>query len=111
MLASIKPAWIGSGFTRGEAAIRALPRREGRNLQLAPGARAALGGTPQPELSGVSGLTYLSAEDVTGRLIERYGGAVAKVLFYRLETPRGTRGLMVHVTSDGLITDYDLVEK
>jgi CubicO group peptidase (beta-lactamase class C family) len=102
-------------FTRTvEAAIRALAHggTAARNLQqLTPGARARLAGPAVPELAGVGGLTYLSAQDVSGRRIERHGGAVARVLFYRLETHRGTRGLMVHVTSDGLITDYDVVEK
>jgi hypothetical protein len=56
-------------------------------------------------------VTFLSAQDVTGRGIERHGGAVAKVLFYRVETAQGNRGLLVHVTSDNLITDYDLVDK
>ena len=79
--------------------------------QLAPGARADLSAAPVRELAGVRQLTYLSAQDVTGRRIERHGGAVARVLFYRLETDAGDRWLLMHVTSDNLITDYDVVDK
>jgi hypothetical protein len=41
----------------------------------------------------------------------RHGSAVARVLFYRLETAAGNRWLLVHVTGDNLITDYDVVDK
>ena len=46
-----------------------------------------------------------------GRGIERHGGPVAKVLLYRMETAGGNRWLLVHVTGDNLITDYDVVDK
>ena len=64
-----------------------------------------------PEFADVSGTTYLSAQDVSGRRIERHGGTIGKVLFYRLDTKQGRRWLLVHLTSDDLITDYDIVEK
>jgi beta-lactamase family protein len=102
-------------FTKSVAAVvRALA--EGgdavRSLaQLAPGARANLSGRPVRELADIRAVTFLSAQDVTGRRIERHGGAVARVLFYRVETAQGNRWLLVHVTSDNLIADYDLVDK
>ena len=37
--------------------------------------------------------------------------AFSRVLFYRMETDQGRRWLMVHVTSDDLITDYDIVDE
>jgi hypothetical protein len=61
--------------------------------------------------AGVRGLAYLSAQDVSGRGIERHGGAVSRVLFYRMETDRGRRWLMLHVTSDNFSTDYDVVDE
>ncbi len=91
-------------FAEGVAAVQ--------NAQhLAPGARTNLGSAPTREFAGLRRITYLSAQDVSGRRIERHGGAVARVLFYRMETERGDRWLMVHVTSDNLITDYDVVDK
>ena len=97
-----------------DAAVRALAEGGAAvsGLQtLTPGARTNLAGRPVRELAGVRGITYLSAQDVAGRRIERHGGAVAKVLFYRMESPQSTRWLLVHVTADNLITDYDVVDK
>jgi hypothetical protein len=78
---------------------------------LSAGARADLTAQPIGDLAGVENLTFVAAQDVAGRRIERHGGAVAKVLLYKTDTPQGSRYLMVHVTADGLITDYDIVEK
>jgi hypothetical protein len=33
------------------------------------------------------------------------------VMFYRVETAQRSRNVLVHVTGDNLITDYDVVEK
>jgi CubicO group peptidase (beta-lactamase class C family) len=90
-------------FEHGGEAVRGLQ-------QLSPGARANLSG-PARQLAGVRGVTYLSSEDLTGRRIERHGGAVARVLFYRVEAAQRSRFVLVYVTSDNLITDYDIVEK
>jgi CubicO group peptidase (beta-lactamase class C family) len=51
--------------------------------------------------------TYLGEEAVTGRGIRRHGGEVARVRLYRMQTERGERYLMVHLTADGTVTDYD----
>lgn len=91
-------------LAQGGEAMRHAP-------QLAPGARTDLSDAPVRDLAGVRQIKYLSKQDVTGRKIERHGGAVTKVIFYRLETERGTRWLLVHVTGDNLITDYDVVDK
>jgi len=53
--------------------------------------------------------TYLGEEDVTGRGIRRHGGEVARVRLYRMQTDRGMRFLMVHVTPQGAVTDYDML--
>jgi hypothetical protein len=78
--------------------------------QMTPGARTGLS-APVRDFAGVRGITYLSSQDVSGRRIERYGSAVARVLFYRLETESGNRWLLAHMTGDNLITDYDVVAK
>lgn len=92
------------GLAVGGATLRSLP-------QLTPGARAELSSAPVRDLGGFRSLEYLGAQDVTGRQIERHGGAVARVVFYRLETNEGNRWLLVHATSANLITDYDVVDK
>ena len=47
---------------------------------------------------------------MSGRKIERHKGEVSRVLHYRLVTDKADRGLLVHMTADGLITDFDIVE-
>ena len=91
-------------FAEGGAAVSNLKT-------LTPGARANLAGAPVREFAGVRAVTFVASQDVTGRRIERHGGAVVKVLFYRLERAQGNRWLLVHVTADNLITDYDVVDK
>ena len=90
-------------FAQGGVAIS-------ESQHLTAGARANLAGPPVRQLARVRSITYLSTEDVTGRGIERHGGAVSRVLFYRAETAAGDRWLLIHVTADNLITDYDVVE-
>jgi hypothetical protein len=101
-------------FTKSaDAALRALAQdgEAVRTLQqLSPGARADLR-APVRQLAGIRAVTYVSSQEVTGRRIERHGGAVARVLSYRVETAQGPRFVLIHVTSAGLITDYDIVEK
>ena len=91
-------------FAEGGAAVSNLKA-------LTPGARSNLAGAPVREFAGVRAVTFVGSQDVTGRRIERHGGAVVKVLFYRLERAQGNRWLLVHVTADNLITDYDVVDK
>ncbi len=75
---------------------------------VAPGARAALRGAPP--LAGLGALAFVAAHDVAGRGVERHGGAVSLVLAYRLTGARSQPFLLVHLTADGLVTDFDLVE-
>jgi CubicO group peptidase (beta-lactamase class C family) len=91
-------------FAQGGEAVRS-------QSPLTAGARSNLAGAPARSLAGIRGVTYLAAQDVTGRRIERHGGAVARVLYFQVETDRGRRWLLVHVTSDNLITDYDVVDR
>lgn len=97
---------------RAEAALRALAvgGDAARNSPaLTPGARADFG-PPQDVLAGFAGLTFLLAEDVSGRGIERHGSAVVTVLSYRLNgSPHGAF-VLVYLASNGLVTDYDVVD-
>lgn len=62
-----------------------------------------------PELAGIGPLTFLLEQDVAGRAIERHGGKVDKVVFYKQASPGFPPYLMVFLTADGKFTDYDLV--
>jgi CubicO group peptidase (beta-lactamase class C family) len=78
---------------------------------LTPGARADFGnGGTQRDLAGLRSVIYLAEQDVSGRKIERHKGDVSRILHLTLVTDKGSRGLLIHMTADGLITDYDIVE-
>jgi CubicO group peptidase (beta-lactamase class C family) len=62
-----------------------------------------------PALADFASATYLGAEDVSGRGIRRHAGEVSRVRLYRLSTKNGERYLMVHVTAEGAVTDYDVL--
>ena len=62
-------------------------------------------------LSELESLTFVSAEDVKGRGIERHEGQVDQVLNYKIGSTAAPHYILVYLTSDGLITDYDMVEK
>jgi hypothetical protein len=62
-----------------------------------------------PALADFASATYLGEEDVSGRGIRRHGSEVSRVRLYRMRTKNGERWLMVHVTAEGAVTDYDIV--
>ena len=71
--------------------------------------RETLGGDPSPALGGYSGIDWLLDEDVAGRGIERHGSRIAKVRHYRLRTPARDPFVIVHLTIEGVVGDYDVV--
>ena len=87
---------MGPGF----AAIANAPA-------LTPGARQAFSRNAWPAVEGYRGVAYLGSTDVSGRGLERHGHVVDRVAYYTLTTDSGQRGLLVYVTKDGLITDFD----
>ncbi len=89
---------------RGEKAVADSP-------VLSPGVRADFGqGGTMDDLAGIRSVIFLMEHDVTGLKIERHKGAVSRILHYRLVTDKADRGLLIHLTADGLITDFDVVE-
>lgn len=96
---------------RVEAALRALAKggpAVQQSLLFPAGAKADFG-RPQDVLDGFSGLTFLLAENVSGRGIERHGSPVATVLCYRLNGSKNGPYVLVHLTATGQVTDYDVV--
>ena len=55
-------------------------------------------------------VVFLMEHDVAGLKIERHKGAVSRILHYRLVTDKADRGLLIHLTEDGLVTDFDVVD-
>lgn len=62
-------------------------------------------------LSDIKSLQFVNAEALKGRSIERHEGKVDQVLTYQFGPVTAPRYVLVHLTSDGLVTDYDVVEK
>lgn len=95
-----------------EAALKALAQG-GKTVEaapgLTPGARKDFaGGTPA--LASIKSLSFVFAQDVRGRGIERHESKVASVLYYKLVTDKAIRYVLVHLTAEGLVTDYDVVD-
>lgn len=63
------------------------------------------------ELAGLKSITFIGLEDVKGRGIERHGSPVAQIRHYKLLNEKGQHWAIIHVTADGLVTDYDIVEQ
>jgi CubicO group peptidase (beta-lactamase class C family) len=98
---------------RADSALRALGQG-GPAVEQSPSitgtAKSDFAGRPQVVLQGFSSLTWLLAEDVSGRGIERHGGQVATVLCYRLNDSKHGAFVLVYLTADGQVTDYDVVD-
>ena len=88
------------------AALRAGGATLADAAGVTPGARKDFA-RGDKSLADFARATYLGEEVVTGRGIRRHGGEVARVRLYRMPTERGERYLMVHLTTDGTVTDYD----
>jgi hypothetical protein len=104
-----------SALTRGIGATLAA-LSQGANpgpqaARLTPGAQRDFAGFPHTALEGLDALRYVGEEDVAGRGLHRHGGDVARVRTYRVTTKAGPRFLLVHLTADGVVTDYDVVDR
>ena len=77
---------------------------------MTPGARKAFGRSAMKDLAEMQSLSYLDERDIAGRGVERHGAKVGRVLYYKCVMPKGMRYLLVHLTSEGLFTDMDVVD-
>ncbi len=66
---------------------------------------------PWPPVAGYRGVAFLGVQDVEARHLERHGHPVARIAYYTLTTESGQQPLLVYVTKDGLITDFDDVDQ
>jgi hypothetical protein len=76
---------------------------------LTAGAREELSSGPPLRWEVTEPAVFLAEQDVSSRSIVRHKSQVASVLHYRQQTDDGVRCLLVHMTADGLLTDYDIV--
>jgi hypothetical protein len=95
-----------------EAALEAM-EQGGKTVEeetsIAPGGkRDFASGTT--DFAGLQSLSYVAAQDVAGRGIERHSEKINRIIYYRLVTDKATRDLLLYLTADGLLTDYDIVD-
>lgn len=95
------------------AALQAIVKG-GKTLEEASGLtsgakRDFAGGMREPET--LKSLTFIHSENVAGRGIKRHESDVSEIVTYQLKSDQPDTYILVHLTSDGLVTDCDLVEK
>ncbi|WP_170108613.1 serine hydrolase domain-containing protein [Spirosoma oryzae] len=86
----------------------------GKLLEEAPGLtsgakRDFAEGMREPET--LKSLTFIHSENVTGRGIQRHQSTVSEIVTYQLTSNQPDTYILVYLTTDGLVTDFDLVEK
>ncbi|MCW3095810.1 MAG: penicillin-binding protein beta-lactamase class [Chthonomonadaceae bacterium] len=99
------------------AALQAMSQG-GKAVAEAPalslGARKDFGEVPLPELAGLQSLSFIATQDVAGRGIERHGGSVTRIIYYKLHTKlhtdKASHYVLVYLTAEGLVTDEDVVD-
>ncbi|MEO8334185.1 MAG: serine hydrolase domain-containing protein [bacterium] len=99
---------------RIEAVVRALGQG-GAAMEtvsgITEGARKDYGRNAWPPAIGLTRLTFVAAQDISARNIERHGSKVARILYYRMMVNGEEARLMVHLTADGLVTDVDALDE
>jgi CubicO group peptidase (beta-lactamase class C family) len=97
---------LGARITTALAALRDGGAALAGAPDVAPGAKKSFA-RGSSALADFASATYLAEENVAERGIRRHGGEVSRVRLYRMRTPGGERYLMVHLTAEGAVTDYD----
>ena len=63
------------------------------------------------ELTGITNVSFVGEEEIADRKITRHDSAVARIVYVGATIGGKPRFVLVHVAADGLITDYDVVER
>ena len=82
-----------------------------RAADLAPGALRDFRDHVIGDLVGVAKGTYVGDEDVSDRRLNRHDGDVARIVYVKTTIGGAPRYVLVHYTKDGMVTDYDVVER
>ncbi len=64
-----------------------------------------------PELAGVQSFAFLAAQDCALGSIERHGSKVNRVLYYKALRGQESKYVLVYLTAEGLVTDFDFIEE
>jgi hypothetical protein len=87
-----------------EAVLRAMSSG-GKAIEevagLTPEARKVFAPRPSPAFAGMWSLSFVAAENVSGRGIKRHGSEVRRVLYYKMLTSKSPQYVLVHLSVDG----------
>jgi CubicO group peptidase (beta-lactamase class C family) len=114
LISSLKPQTDSHAglLRRVEAVLKALAEG-GKSVEqvanLAPQARKDYAHGSAPEYKGIESISLISAQDVSGRGIERHGAKVSRVLYLKVRTTKASRNVLVYLTEDDLVTDEDVL--
>ncbi|MEJ7709012.1 MAG: DUF3471 domain-containing protein [Pyrinomonadaceae bacterium] len=89
-------------FAEGGKSVEEVPG-------VAPGARQQFA-SGVPPLTKIKSISFVAEYDVHEQGIERHGGKVSRIRYYKLITDKAVRFVLVHLTAEGLVTDYDVVD-
>jgi CubicO group peptidase (beta-lactamase class C family) len=86
---------------------------------ITPRLRKEQGSSIAMELAGIQSITYIATQNVEGQNLVLHDGKVSRVLYYKLHTENeseignaeATRYVLVYLTEDNLITDFDVVDR
>jgi CubicO group peptidase (beta-lactamase class C family) len=98
---------------RVEAVVRALGQGSPALTAvqgITEGARKDFNNAWEPA-AGLTQLSFVAAQDISTRGIERHGSKVARILYYRMTAHGVESRLLVHLTADGLVTDVDIADE
>jgi CubicO group peptidase (beta-lactamase class C family) len=95
-----------------EATLRAFEsgRKEvEESTMIAPAAKKDFG-SGTTDFFGLRSISYLATQEIARYGLERHGIRVDRVLYYHLLTDHSRVNLLVYLTADGLVSDYDIVD-
>ena len=95
-----------------EATLRAFEsgRKEvEESTMIAPAAKKDFG-SGTTDFLGLRSISYLATQEIARYGLERHGIRVDRVLYYHLLTDHSRVNLLVYLTADGLVSDYDIVD-
>lgn len=95
-----------------EETLRALEqggKEVEQNTMIAPAAKKDFG-SGTTDFFGLRSLSYVATQEVAGSGLERHGGKVERILYYHLITDHRPANLLLYLTADGSLTDYDIVD-
>lgn len=95
------------------ALIRSLAegKSDAQAAAMTPGAVRDIGPGPLQDFAGITGMSFVGEEDVAGRGLTRHGGEVARIVYLKATLGGAPRHVMVQMTKEGLVTDFELVSR